>query len=54
VIKEAIQIYVKRKESERFENLTDEEKEDMGLLMLMQELDLDDFVSREELMKALQ
>lgn len=54
VIKEAIQIYVKRKESERFENLTDEEKEDMGLLMLMQESDLDDLVSREELMKALQ
>jgi predicted transcriptional regulator len=54
VMEEAIQIYVKHKESERFENLSDEEKEDMGLLMLMQESDLDDLVSREKIMKALQ
>lgn len=54
LMEEAIDIYVKQKESERFENLTDEEKEDMGLLMLMQESDLEDLVSREEIMKALQ
>ena len=54
VMEEAVQLYVKQKESERFENLTDEEKEDMGLLMLMQESDLEDLVSREEVMKALQ
>lgn len=54
VMEEAVQLYVKQKESERFENLTDEEKEDMGLLMLMQESDLEDLVSREEIMKALQ
>ena len=54
VMEEAIQYYVKQKENERFENLTDEEKEDMGLLMLMQESDLEDLVSRDEIMKALQ
>lgn len=54
VMEEAVNLYVKQKESERFENLTDEEKEDMGLLMLMQESDLEDLVSREEVMKALQ
>ena len=54
LMEDAIQVYVKNKELERFENLTDEEKEDMGLLILMQEADLDDLVSREEIMKALQ
>lgn len=54
VMEEAVQLYVKQKESERFENLTDEEKEDMGLLILMQESDRNDKVSREEIMKALQ
>ncbi len=54
VMEEAVNLYVKQKESERFENLTDEEKEDIGLLMLMQESDLEDLVSRAEVMKALQ
>ena len=54
VMEEAVQLYVKQKESERFDNLTDEEKEDMGLLILMQESDRNDKVSREEIMKALQ
>ena len=54
VMEEAVNLYVNQKESERFENLTDEEKEDMGLLMLMQESDLEDLVSREEVIKALQ
>ena len=54
VMEEAVNLYVNQKESERFENLTDEEKEDMGLLMLMQESDLEDLVSRAEVMKALQ
>ena len=33
--------------------LTDEEKEDMGLLMLMSEADMTDLVSEEEIMKIL-
>ena len=53
VMEEAVQLYVKQKESERFENLTDEEKEDIGLLILMQESDRNDKVSREEIMKVL-
>ena len=53
VMEEAIHYYVKQKETERFENLTDEEKEDMGLLILMQESNRNDKVSREEVFKAL-
>jgi hypothetical protein len=33
--------------------ITDEEKEDMGLLMMMKEVDRNDKVSREEVMKKL-
>jgi len=33
--------------------LTDEEKEDMGLVMMMKETDMDDLVSREEIMQKL-
>ena len=53
VMEEAIHYYVKQKETERFENLTDEEMEDMGLLILMQESNRNDKVSREEVFKAL-
>lgn len=54
LIENAVQSYVKNRELERFNNLTDEEKEDLGLLLLMQEADMNDTVSREEIMKALQ
>ncbi len=50
----AIQSFVKEKENERFKKLTDVEKEDLGMLMLMQEVDRTEFVSREEIMKILQ
>ncbi|MBC7401252.1 MAG: hypothetical protein H7289_15040 [Mucilaginibacter sp.] len=33
--------------------ITDEEKEDFGLLAMMKEVDLDDLVTREEVMKKL-
>jgi len=33
--------------------ITDEEKEDLGLLMMMKEVDRNDIVSREEIMKTL-
>jgi hypothetical protein len=36
-----------------FEIITDEEKEDVGLLLMMSEVDLGDTVSREEIMKKL-
>ena len=33
--------------------ITDEEKEDMGLAMMMKEVDFNDLVSRDEVMKKL-
>ncbi|SHM96179.1 hypothetical protein [Mucilaginibacter sp. OK098] len=33
--------------------ITDEEKEDMGLVIMMKETDMDDLVSREEIMQKL-
>lgn len=54
LIETAVQSFVKNKELERFNNLTDEEKEDLGMLLLMQEADIEDTVSRDEIMKALQ
>ncbi len=53
LIENAVDSFVKTKEKERFSKLTDDEKEDLGLLMLMQECDRTEFVSREEIMKIL-
>jgi hypothetical protein len=54
LIENAVETYVKNKQSSHFNNLSEEEKEDIGLLMLMQEADRTEFVSREEIMKILQ
>ena len=54
LMEKAIQSYIKNKELERFEKLSDEEKEDLGLLLFMQEADREETVSEEEIMKALQ
>jgi hypothetical protein len=54
LIENAVQTYVKNKQTSQFNNLSDEEKEDIGLMMLMQEADRTAFVSREEIMKILQ
>ena len=53
LIENVIQSYVKSQEKERFDKLTDEEKEDLGLLLLMQEADTTEKVSREEIFKIL-
>ena len=53
LIENAVQIYVKNKQTSQFKNLSDEEKEDIGLLMLMQEADRNDKVSEEEIFKIL-
>lgn len=53
ILEEAVSHYVKTKELERFEQLTEEEKEDLGLLLLMQQNDPDDEVSEEEIFKLL-
>ena len=54
LMENAVQSYVKTKEKERFDKLTDEEKEDLGLLLLMQEADRAEFVSRDDVMKILE
>ncbi|MCL6462041.1 MAG: hypothetical protein I4O51_09255 [Flavobacterium micromati] len=53
LIENAVQTYVKNQELDRFKNLTNEEKEDIGLLLLMQESDRDDKVSEEEIFAVL-
>lgn len=53
VMEKAVSFYVEYKEKERLKALSEEDKEDLGLLLLMQQADRNDVVSREELMKAL-
>jgi hypothetical protein len=54
LMEKAIQIYIKNKELDHFDKLTNEEKEDLGLLLLLQEADREEIVSEEEIVKALQ
>ena len=53
LIENAVQTYVKNKQSSQFNNLSDEEKEDLGMLMLMQEADRNEKVSEDEIFKLL-
>lgn len=53
VMEKAISFYVEYKEKERLKSLTDEEKEDLGLLLLMQQSDRSEVGSREEVMNIL-
>lgn len=53
LIENAVQMYVKSMQTDQFKNLSDEEKEDLGLMMLMQEADRDDKVNEEEIFKIL-
>ncbi|HEY9169397.1 MAG TPA: hypothetical protein VIN72_07915 [Lutibacter sp.] len=53
LMEEAVSWFVAQKEKQRFDNLTQEEKEDLGLLLLMQQADKSDFVSREAIMDIL-
>ena len=53
LMENAIESFVKSKENERFSKLNKEEKEDLGMLMLMQEAERTEFVSRHEIMKIL-
>lgn len=54
LINKSIFSFVKKKEKELLKNLILEEKEDLGLLFLMQQADRADRVSKEEILKALQ
>jgi uncharacterized protein YbgA (DUF1722 family) len=54
LMEKAILFYVQVKEKERLKSLSDEEKEDLGLLLLMQQVDRNDTVSRDEIMDILE
>lgn len=49
----AVKFFVEYKEKERFSNLSDEEKEDLGLLLLMQQADRTEIATEEEFFNAL-
>ena len=53
VMEKAISFYVEFKEKERLKSLSEEEREDLGLLLPMQQADRNEVVSREEVMNAL-
>ncbi len=53
IMEKAISFYVEYKENEKLNSLSEEEKEDLGLLLLMQQTDRNDKVSRDEVMNAL-
>jgi hypothetical protein len=53
LIENVLQTYVKNRQTTQFNNLSEEEKEDIGLMMLMQEADRNDRVSEEEIFKIL-
>ena len=54
LMEKAVEAFVAQKERERLDSLTDEQKEDLGLLLLMQQADMTDTVSEEEFLKALE
>ena len=54
LMEKAIEVFVKTKEKEQLDSLSEEEKEDIGLLLLMQKADRNDTVSEEEFLKALE
>ena len=53
LMEKAITWYVEQKERERFDSMTKEEKEDLGLLALMQQVDRDEIGTEEEFTNAL-
>jgi len=53
LMEKAVKLFVSNKENEKFENMSTQEKEDLGLLILMQQSDRKDTVSRDEIMNIL-
>jgi Arc/MetJ family transcription regulator len=53
LMEKAVSFFVEYKEKERLASLSQEEKEDLGLLLLMQQADRNDKVSEDDIMKAL-
>ena len=54
LMEKAVELFVKSKEKEQLDSLTQEQKEDLGLLLLMQQADRTDTVSREDIFKLLE
>ncbi len=54
VMEKAVAFYVEFQEKERLKSLSEQDREDLGLLLLMQQADRNDKVSRDEIMDALQ
>jgi len=54
LMEKAVEWFVVQKEKDHIDNLSKEEKEDLGLLLLMQQVDLNDTVSRDEIMSLLE
>lgn len=53
IMEKAVSFYVHNREKERLKTLSEEEKVDLGLLLLMQQSNRKEVASREEVMKAL-
>ena len=53
LMEEAVSWFVAYKEKQRLDKLSQEEKEDLGLLLLMQQADRNDEVSRDDIMNIL-
>ncbi|ALU73902.1 hypothetical protein LNI90_04635 [Tenacibaculum dicentrarchi] len=54
LMEKAIELFVKNKEKEQLDGLTNEQKEDLGLLLLMQQADRTKTVPREDIFKMLE
>jgi len=54
LMEKAVELFVKTKEKEQLDNLTQDQKEDLGLLLLMQQADRTDTISREDIFKLLE
>ena len=53
IMEKAVSFYVEFKQKERLKSLSEEEREDLGLLLLMQQSNSDETVNRDEVMDAL-
>lgn len=53
LMEKAVKFFVEHKERQKLENMTDEEKEDLGLLLLMQQVKKEDLGTEEDFFKAL-
>lgn len=53
LMEDAVTYFVEEKEKERLKMMSDSEKEDLGLLLLLQQVDRSDTVSKEEVFNAL-